>query len=95
MAGNSSGTSAPNQDDSEQSEQKNEVIVVSGTIRIRRGELFLADEIRAALGVGRDTIQRWLDDGLPCSQPWTRGQIFSGDDILDFMARHAKVRPKS
>lgn len=67
-------------------------VVTTGPIRIRRGELFLGEEIRAALRIGKDTLQKWMDDGLPCAQPWTKSQVFNGDDVIDFMARHAKSR---
>lgn len=61
-------------------------------IRIRRDEVYRSDEVMAALGIGRDTLQKWLNDGLPYAQPSTRSMFFLGSDILDFLAARVKSR---
>lgn len=64
----------------------------SERIRIRRDEVYRSDDIKAAFGIAKATLQDWLDDGLPYVQPSTRSMFFLGSDILDFLAARVKNR---
>lgn len=61
-------------------------------IRIRRDEVYRSDDVKAAFGIAKETLQKWMDDGLPYAQPSTRSCFFLGSDILDFLAARVKNR---
>lgn len=52
--------------------------------RIRRGEVFTAEELEKGLHVGDKTLRKWIEGGLRplCG---TQPRMFDGDDVIDFL----------
>ncbi len=52
---------------------------------IRRGQVYTTLEVVAALGVSRETIDKWCNQGLRKSQRGTRAFFYLGDNIITFL----------
>lgn len=61
-------------------------------IRIRSGQIYLAEDVREALKIASVTLNCWIEQGLRCSQPGTKSRYFLGDDIIEWLFQNEKPK---
>lgn len=54
---------------------------------IRRGQVYTAKEVIAALKTSRETLDKWCsgENGLKRSQKGTKSMYYLGDHLIDFL----------
>lgn len=64
----------------------------SERIRIRCGEVYTTADVMEAMGVSRETIQKWKRNRhsvqLKSYRPDTKAEFFIGDDIIQFLREY-------
>lgn len=62
---------------------------------VQRGAVYTSDDLVGRLRIGKQTLQKWLNEGLPFAQPSTKSQLFIGDDVVDWLQSRTSTRSTS